>query len=413
MAVPQPNHGSQPEAALPSQIIKSDYEKGSCDPNVTNIEELPSDLPKKRRPWSAQDFKSILSPSPSFTETRRSSKDDLEITPTPVTPERPSIPPRGLSLQMPPRAIGSTTTANLTRRVPVSPKPESSASYPSQTSVLPRRSRGMDFSRAATNLHHSTLAESSPESSPVVGSRGGMMPWKGLFSPPSTMIVPDSPGLVPSSLWSTMANVEKSQLSSSVGSSNIMDCESGSSSSDDDAVMDAEDDDTIHMTPQAYSTVNGYMNQFGAPLVSSPGGDGVGEYSPAASKLMSYQRARVKARRNRMSSGSASAQSSMYSPGPSSPPLLRSIENNLNSGYFPIDITRKEVNSRRESLSLGTNDMQLSDGEQSEDGGELRNMHSQEDVAIPAPVTPSIEERRSVIRRAVTRRTNMLVCVNV
>ena len=174
--------------------------------------------------------------------------------------------------------------------------------------------------------------------------------------------------------------------------------------------MDAEDDNTIHMTPQAYNTVNGFMNPFGAPLVNSPGGDGVGEYSPAASKLMSYQRARVKARKNRMSSSSASAHSSMCSPGPSSPPLLRSIESNMNGGYFPDDIARKEVNSRRESLSLGTNDMQLSDAEQSEDGGELRRIHSHEDVPIPAPVTPSIEERRSVIRRAVTRRTNMLVC---
>ena len=189
-----------------------------------------------------------------------------------------------------------------------------------------------------------------------------------------------------------------------------MEYESESSTSDGDAMMDGEDDDTIHMTPHVYNT-NGFANPFGAPLVSSPGGDGIGEYTPAAVKLMSYQRARVKSRRNRMSSSSASAQSSMHSPGPSSPPLLRSIESSLsiNNGYFMDDTARREVNSRRESLSLGTNDMQLSDAEQSDDGGELRQIHSHEDVPIPAPVTPSIEERRSVIRRAVTRRTNMLV----
>ena len=240
-----------------------------------------------------------------------------------------------------------------------------------------------------------------------------MVPRKGLFSPPSGMTVPDSPGIGTNSLWSTLANAERTQLSSSVGSSNMMEYESGSSSSDGDAMMDEEDDDTIHMTPHVYNT-NGFKNPFGAPAVSSPGGDGVGEYSPAATKLMSYQRARVKSRRNRMSSSSASAQSSMHSPGPSSPPLLRSIESSLsiNGGYFMDDTVRREVNSRRESLSLGTNDMQLSDAEQSEDGGELRRIHSHEDVPIPAPVTPSVENRRSVIRRAVTRRTNMLVRVH-
>ena len=395
-------------------MTQQSHENGNCEPDVANVEEeRPSELPRKRRPWSSQDFKSILSPSPSFTESRRSSKDDLEVPSGPVTPKRTNVAPRGLSLQMPPRDISSTSTANLTKRIPVSPKPESSASYPSPASVLPRRSRGLDFSRAATSLHHSTLAESSPESSPIVGCRGGMLPRKGLFSPPSGMTVPDSPVMGLSSLWSTMANAERSQLSSSVGSSNMMEYDSESSSSDGDAMMDGEDDDTIHMTPHVYNT-NGFTNPFGAPLVSSPGGDGIGEYTPAAVKLMSYQRARVKSRRNRLSSSSASAQSSMHSPGPSSPPLLRSIESSLsiNNGYFMDETARREVNSRRESLSLGTNDMQLSDTEQSDDGGELRQIHSHEDVPIPAPVTPSIEDRRSVIRRAVTRRTNMLVGAN-
>ena len=412
MTEPQLIQGSQPEAPPPSQMTQQNHENGNCEPDVASVgEEALSELPKKRRPWSSQEFKSILSPSPSFTESRRSSKDDLEVASGPVTPKRPNVASRGLSLQMPPRDTSSTSTANLTKRIPVSPKPESSASYPSPASVLPRRSRGLDFSRAATSLHHSTLAESSPESSPIVGSRNNMLPRKGLFSPPSAVAVPDSPSMGPSSLWSTMANAERSQLSSSVGSSNIMEYESGSSSSDGDTMMDAEDDDTIHMTPHVYNT-NSFTNPFSASLVSIPGGDGVGEFSPAAAKLMSYQRARVKSRKNRMSSSSASAQSSLHSPGPSSPPLLRSIESSLsmNGGYFLDDTARREVNSRRESLSLGTNDMQLSDAEQSDDGGELRQTHSHEDVPIPAPVTPSVEDRRNVIRRAVTRRTNMLVC---
>ena len=268
----------------------------------------------------------------------------------------------------------------------------------------------MDFSRAATNLHHSTLAESSPESSPIVGSRSNMLPRKGLFTSPSNSGVPESPNSIPNSLWSTMANAEKSGLSSSVGSSSMMDYGSGSTSSDGDEVMEnGEDDDTIHMTPHINHVGNGFGNPLGS-VASSPGGDGIGAFSPAASKLMSYQRHRVKSRRKRMSSSSASGHSSLQSPGTSSPPLLRSIESSLsmNAGYFLDDPSKKEMKSRRESLSLGTNDMQLSDTEQS-DGDGLPQMPLHEDVPIPTPVTPTMDDRRNVIRRAVTRRGNMLV----
>ena len=405
----------QNEAPLPSQIIMAHPEvhNGSGEPgNESSSLEVPSEHHKKRRPWSSQGFKSVLSPSPLFVDSRRASKDDLSLTSGPFTAKRPNVVPRGLSLQMPPRDISSTSTANLTKRIPVSPKPETAASYPSPSSVLPRRSRGMDFSRAATNLHHSTLAESSPESSPIVGSRGSMMPRKGLFSPPSNPSVPESPNIAPNYLWSTMANVEKTGLSSSVGSSSMMEYDSGSTSSDGDEVMDnGEDDDTIHITPHI-QLGNGFGNPFGS-VASSPGGDGIGAFSAAASKLMSYQRHRVKSRRKRMSLSSASGQSSLHSPGPSSPPLLRSIESSLsmNGGYFLDDPSKKEMKSRRESLSLGTNDMQLSDAEQSDGEGILR-MHSHEDVPIPAPVTPTMDDRRNVIRRAVTRRGNMLVRVD-
>lgn len=412
IALAQP---SQPKAPLPSPMTTEENELGNGEVPVDACGEgaSPPNITTKRRPWSTQDFQSLLSPSPSFTESRRSSKDDLSIASGPVTPKRPAVAPRGLSLQMPPRDISSTSTANLSKRIPVSPVPDSSASYPSPASVLPRRSRGLDFSRAATNLHHSTLAESSPESSPIVGSRGSFMLRKGLFiSQPNCSNVPESPSNMPSSLWGAMVCGEKSGLSSSVGSSNMMECESGTSSSSDDAIMDGEDDDTIHMTPHVYSTGNGFVNPFG-PLVSSPGGDGVGEFSPAATKLMSYQRARVKSRRSRWSSSSASGQSSKHSPGPSSPPLLRSIESSLsiNGGYFPDHFIKKEMNSRRESLSLGTTDMQISDAEQSDDGGRSRRIQSHEDVPIATPVTPTLDDRRNVIRRAVTRRTNMLVCL--
>ena len=191
-----------------------------------------------------------------------------------------------------------------------------------------------------------------------------------------------------------------------------MDDDSGTTSSDQDEVMDiGEDDDTIHMTPHIKGFM-GLMNPFGS-VASSPGGDGVGHFSPHATKLMSYQRARINSRRSRTrkSSSSASGQSSMHSPGPpQSPPLMKSSEStmSISGGFFLDEPTKKEIRSRRESLSLGTNDMQLSDAEQSDDGDSLlMNVH--EDVPIATPVTPSIEERRQVVRRAVTRRSNLMV----
>ena len=403
----------QHEASLPSQMTGQEGRNGSSEPGIEDIGlEVPEEYHKKRRPWSSQGFKSVLSPSPLFIDSRRASKDDLSIASEPVTPKRPDVSTRGLSLQMPPRDVSSTSIANLTKRIPVSPKPETAASYPSPSSVLPRRSRGFEFSRAATNLHHSTVAESSPESSPIVGSRSSIIPRKGLFSPPSNPSVPESPNSVPNSLWSTMANAEKTGLSSSVGSSSVMEYDSGSTSSDADEVMDnGEDDDTIHMTPHINQPGNGFWNPFGS-VASSPGGDGIGAFSLAASKLMSYQRHHIKSRRKRMSSSSASGHSSLHSPGPPSPPLLRSIESSLsiNGGYFLDEPSKKEIRSRRESLSLGTSDMQLSDAEQSDGEGLLR-MHSHEGVPIPTPVTPGMDGRRNVIRRAVTRRGNMLVCL--
>lgn len=191
----------------------------------------------------------------------------------------------------------------------------------------------------------------------------------------------------------------------------MMDDDSATTSSDEDEVMDiGEDDDTIHMTPHINGI--GLINPFGS-VASSPGGDGVGHFSPHATKLMSYQRARMNSRRSRTrkSSSSASGRSSMHSPGPpQSPPLMRSSESNVSfGGGFVLDEpTKMEIRSRRESLSLGTNDMQLSDAEQSDDGQNLQsNVH--EEIPIVAPVTPSMEERKQVVRRAVTRRSNLMV----
>lgn len=361
--------------------------------------------PVRPRPWSSQGNKPTLSPSPTFIEDRKASKDDFDLG-GPATPKRPSLSSRGLSLQMPPRDFTSTSTANLTKRIPVSPQLDSSSAYPSPTSVLPRRSRGLDFSRAATSLHHSILADHpSPDSSPSILSRRSVNASgrKGFQSPPEAPFVSESPRNIPGSGWSNIPSSDRALLSSSLGSSAICDADSDTSSSDD--MMDlGEDDDTIHMTPHLGSTM---MNPFG-----TLGGEDTGSaFTPAASKLLSYQRARLQSRRSRTrgSSSSASMQSNLQSPVPPSPPI-RSLEANLAFGisHYVDEPTKRALDSRRESLSLGTRDMRLSDAEQS--GDETHGRFEQgTDGPVPSLVNSSMEERKQVVRRAVSRRGNLLV----
>ncbi|KAL8758589.1 MAG: hypothetical protein Q9184_003882 [Pyrenodesmia sp. 2 TL-2023] len=384
-------------------------ESSSHDQSHTTSPEIEiSKSPRRPRPWSTEGV--LLAPSPLFVEPR-TSKDDIGLPPNnPVTPKRPNCPPRGLSLQMPPRDISSTSTANLLKRVPLSPKLDPSPSYASSpASALPRRSRGMDFSRACTNLHHSTLAEqSSPDSSPVVGGRGGITipPRKSIYNSTIASTVPDSPGMLPSSLWSNGASTEKGCISSSLGSASMMEYVSESSSSGDDELMGQdEEEDTIHMTPQIWRSGNGQSNLFGPAIPSSPGADGFNPFSPTAAKLMSFQRARTRKRRSRKGSGTNNGHSVFPSSGPGSPlPVLRSIEGSM-IGDSHKDPSKQEIDSRRKSLSLGTCEVEQSDDDQSE-GGRSR-ISPQEEPSVPLPVTPS-DERRSVIRRAVTRRGNML-----
>ncbi|KAL8948088.1 MAG: hypothetical protein Q9222_005691, partial [Ikaeria aurantiellina] len=378
-------------------------------PHTTSPEIEISKSPRRPRPWSTEGLEALLAPSPSIVDSK-TSKDDIDISiNSPTTPKRPNYPPRGLSLQMPPRDVSSTSTANLIKRVPLSPKLDPSNSYASPGSALPRRSRGLDFSRACTNLHHSTLAEqSSPDSSPVVGNRASISipSRRSIFNSASTSLVPESPGALPSSLWSTMASSEKGNISGSLGSASMMDFDSASSSSDEDAIMGHnEEEDTIHMTPQIWRSGSASNNLFGPPILSSPGGEGGAPSSAAATKLMSFQRARTKQRRSRKWSSSTSGHSALLNSGPASPPpVMTSIERSW-TGDSNGDPYKKALDSRRKSLSLGTCELDFSDGEQSENGTK-RRISPQEDLT-PVPTTPS-DERRNVIRRAVNRRGNLL-----
>ncbi|KAF7594421.1 hypothetical protein BBP40_009241 [Aspergillus hancockii] len=305
-------------------------------------------------------------------EHRPSSKDDNSLSSTPETPRRPSM--HGFPLNLPSKSTGPSS---LSSRAPLSPKLDSSHIYGSPGSVLPRRSRGLDFSRACTNLHHSTLAESSPDSSPIIGGRG--------------MTIPQRRGSMGSTSvpFSTSGPADRTAISSSVSSVNMM--ESDTSSSEDDEPMMGDRDEMIMSTPQANKMGSG-PSPFAAGNVSSPGNEWMGGYSQAATSLLSFQRARIRKGRSRHSSSSASGNSSKPSPGPLSPPVMKSIENQ--NGYFG---SRSNVTARRESLSLGTRDLRLSD---LSDEGENRGNSPSTSNSEGGPL--------GVIRRAVTRRGSLL-----
>ncbi|KAF4627872.1 hypothetical protein G7Y89_g10281 [Cudoniella acicularis] len=338
-----------------------------------------------------------LSPSPKFREPeQRKSKDDSAISDSPTTPRRAAFPVRGLSLQMPARDLMSPNTSAYISRVPLSPKLDHSQTYGSPTSVLPRRSRGLDFSRAATNLHHSTLAEqSSPDSSPTISGRAMNIPNKknGLhFSNGSESLNNNS-----SSLWSTMANADRVMVSGSLGSVNMMGSDSSGSDDDDDDLMDADDiDDSILTTPQ----VGKMSTPFGAIPHASPGSGWAGP-SPAVSSLMNFQRARLRHGKSRKSSSSGSG-NSMASPSSKSPPAMRSIES-MGGNYYGRDRPAEGVHARRESISWAANQLHIS-GSESDDN----TLKSTLENADGLPVTPGRDGQRGVIRRAVTRRGNML-----
>ena len=206
-------------------------------------------------------------------------------------------------------------------------------------------------------------------------------------------------------------------MAGSVGSVNMLELDSdGSSSDDEDELMDAADnEDPILTTPHVQKSFR--EGVFPKPTGSlpytdtaSPGGDWMGHYSPAARSLMSFRRARTGKRNGRKESSSASASgsSSMPSPSPASPAAVKGVENL--QGYFAKDWPSTDKQSRRGSLTIGTNDLQLSSGGESDEGGITNSGTVPTGPNRATTSSGAIEEKRGVIKRAVTRRGNLLVC---
>lgn len=302
-----------------------------------------------------------LSPSPHIIEaSRRTSKDDSTLPDdlTPVTPRRPDFASRGPP--MPSREFTPPPAAAnpYVKPTPLSPKLDHSQIYASPTNILPRRSRGLDFSRAATSLHHSTLAEqSSPDSSPTAGGRAmNIPPRRSHFGGPEQ---------TSSSLWSAMGTHEKMHVSGSLGSTHAVGSDS-SSSSDEDDLMDEDMEETYVTTPQI-SRIRS-LGPVGVPNI--PFG------SPAMSSLASFQQ-RQRPRKQQKKKGR----------GPFG--LGFSTSSAAISKSPPSTIAR----ARRESISWQANQLHIS-GADTDEGEALG------------------DGQRNVIRRVVTRRGNLLVSLS-
>ncbi|TDZ17068.1 hypothetical protein Cob_v010082 [Colletotrichum orbiculare MAFF 240422] len=332
----------------------------------------------KTRSMSDGGTPSKLSLAPHISE-KNTSKDDSHIgnaaataSASPVTPHRAEFPLRGLSLQMPANSPTSSSSAVFTKPAPLSPKLDHSQIYASPTNILPRRSRGLDFSRAATSLHHSTLAESSPDSSPTIGGRGMNIPGRrsndyGLAEQTTT------------SLWSMMGNHERMTVSSSLGSANQPGSDS-SSTSDDDDLMDEDMEEQYVGTPQTNRTAPlGTQPSMGAPWMAG---------SPAVNSLMSFQQ-RQRSRKQKQHKKHKPPLGLGFSPATVAG-LSKSPPNNMSK-----DVS---AHNRRESISWQANQLHIS-GSEEERGDNLDGVLT----------TPSRDgSRPTVMRRVVTRRGNLL-----
>ncbi|PHH78318.1 hypothetical protein CDD80_7073 [Ophiocordyceps camponoti-rufipedis] len=309
-------------------------------------------------------------PSPSAIEaSRRTSKDDSSLgdgqpqQPPPVTPRSSAV--RPLALQMPPRQFTPPPPAASNPYVkppPLSPKLDHSHIYASPTNILPRRSRGLDFSRAATSLHHSTLAEqSSPDSSPTMADRPVVIPSRrGQYPVPE----PTS-----TSLWSVMGSHDRLNGTHSLAGPPVLGSDS-SSSSDGDDIMDEDMDEAYVTTPLAKAA---------AP--SGLTGPGLAPASPAMSSLMSFQQ-RQRPRRH-------TPKKKVRGP--------LGLGFNLSAACLSRSPPSSSVRARRESISWQANQLHIS-GVEAEDGAK-----SQSDADAG-----SGDGQRNVVRRAVTRRGSLL-----
>lgn len=344
---------------------RDDAEQPGADTHAPSVNlQVRSPMTKTRSFSDGGGTPSKPSSSPHVEASRRTSKDDSDLhdVPPPVTPRSADF--KALSIQVPTRQFTPPPAASnpYVKPPPLSPRLDHSHIYASPTNILPRRSRGLDFSRAATSLHHSTLAEqSSPDSSPTIADRAMAIPGRRSHH--------GGPEQSSTSLWSIMGSHDKVNTSSSLGSTPAVGSDTSTSSGDED-LMDEDMEEAYVTTPIAKTS---------ASMAHAATGGHFG--SPAMSSLMSFQqRQRPRKHPKKKVRG----------------PL--GLGFNLSAASLSKSPPNSSSRARRESISWQANQLHIS-GVDTEEGAK-----SQSDAD-----GGSGDGQTNVTRRPVTRRGNLLV----
>lgn len=334
--------------------------------------------PKLQR--SASDSQPLLYPSPKIQEQPSEAKDDNALIVTPLKiPSFNNATKKRLALHMPDdESSRKLTKTSAGLAVPSNWQEPRETTYSSPTSVLPRHSRGMDFARACTNLHHSTLVDhATPDSSPTITNKKAIIPSRRQSS--SSMVL-DSPRISWSSSWMNGGNSDRGLTSRSIGSTTALTSEASSSDSERDDIMTRlEDSDEMVTTPQARKSENGTSTTPYGTRGSFTLGAWTESQSPIARGLTHVQRNRI-----RKSPSRSHRHHNSHHP-------LTNVNSSLRASQ---EAAVQPSISRRESLAFGTDNLHISSSNESGEEGNLRLQRS---------TTPS------VIRRPVVRRSNLLV----
>lgn len=332
--------------------------KALLRPNAERTTKTPS----KQR--SLSDSAPTLSPSPNFKEDLSRAKDDSALISTPSKiSRRNTLGARVPYLHMPGRDPSLDHTNNN------STQSDPHDIYTSPTNVLPRHSRGLDFSRARTHLHHSIVADqSSPDSSPTVTHKSIPVPSR---RQSNISMMMDSPR---SNMWSNNLGADRGFHPRSLGSTTAITSDASSSSSDDEDTFMRHDEseDTIMTTPMARkSDAGSAITPYGIRASGSMSG-WMSSHSPMARGLVQFRQG-ANTTDGTVNDVDFATNTEIANDVTMTSPLQRPM-------------------SRRESLSLHANTLRISSSNESSDDSAF---------VLQPPSTPG------VVRRPVTRRSNM------
>jgi hypothetical protein len=174
------------------------------------------------------------------------------------------------------------------------------------------------------------------------------------------------------------ASYDRNTMASSLGSISMLGSDDDSSSDDLEPMDDNEDpEDHILNTPHLHRK---------SPIVSTTPAPNLwpNPFYPSANHFSGFRKIKFRDAKSRNSSSSASGNSNVPSPVPTSP------GGKTESSHFPKENAFRRPPSRRESISKVTNELYISSGNDSGDEG-----------GLPLPSTPG------VVRRPVSRRGNL------